>query len=152
MTSALRHLSLTVLAIGIVLGVNYASAAWTNPTAVPPGANIAVPINIGTVAQAKAGTISTVDFYSGWDGSAPYNFSVNTAGTVTAVSFSGPLSSYTNLPAGTIAGYAIKTLPVTCTGIVAPATSCSACVANWTNIKIGADNAGGTEYYACRKN
>ncbi len=75
----LRRFAFLVVALVAALGINYASAAWTAPTVAPPGGNISVPINIGNVAQAKTGTISTVDFYSGYS-SSRYNFQVNSAG------------------------------------------------------------------------
>lgn len=75
----LRRISLLVVALIAALGINYASAAWTAPTAAPPGGNVSVPINIGNVAQVKAGTLSTIDFFSGYS-SGRYNFQVTSTG------------------------------------------------------------------------
>lgn len=40
----------------------YAVFAWTEPTASPPGANVAPPINEGSVAQEKLGPLSATQF------------------------------------------------------------------------------------------
>lgn len=46
------------LAIAFVLvGFSSAAQAWVGPKAAPPGENVAVPINVGSVAQQKAGTL-----------------------------------------------------------------------------------------------
>jgi hypothetical protein len=49
--SALAALSLIVL-----LGASSA-AAWTGPSAAPPGSNVSAPLNVGTTAQVKNGNI-----------------------------------------------------------------------------------------------
>lgn len=52
------HISLLILA-GFIFaaGLQYVSAAWTNPTAHPPGDNVAAPVNTGTVDQIKDGAL-----------------------------------------------------------------------------------------------
>jgi hypothetical protein len=60
-------LILGVLAMSLLAG--YLVLAWTDPTAVPPGGNIASPINIGSVQQWKEGGLGigtkTFDLASG---------------------------------------------------------------------------------------
>lgn len=46
-----------IMALVLVVGVGYA-AAWTGPTAPPPGANVAAPLNVSAIDQYKAGALS----------------------------------------------------------------------------------------------
>jgi hypothetical protein len=41
----------------LALSVNYLFAAWTGPTAPPPGNNTPTPVNVGTVNQVKDGSL-----------------------------------------------------------------------------------------------
>src|SRR3989344_1601581 len=52
--------------IGIVFGIGlqFVSAAWTEPTIAPPGGNIAGPINIGSIGQWKEAALA---INTGWD-------------------------------------------------------------------------------------
>ena len=56
-------ISFTLLAAGFLLGATALSAlaqtsgTWTPPTALPPGGNIAAPINVGSSWQSRAGTL-----------------------------------------------------------------------------------------------
>ena len=52
--------SLTILSVSltILLSYNFMSAAWSNPTATAPASNTDAPINVGSTAQTKAGTLS----------------------------------------------------------------------------------------------
>ena len=52
--------------IGIVFGIGlqFVSAAWTEPTVAPPGGNIAGPINIGSIGQWKEAALA---INTGWD-------------------------------------------------------------------------------------
>ncbi len=47
-----------VLALLLTFGLSYAYAAWSEPTATPPGGNVAAPINTGSAAQTKTGTLT----------------------------------------------------------------------------------------------
>lgn len=51
-----------ILAIGKVLGFDWASRAqaspWTEPTQTPPEGNVPAPLNVGTAAQVKAGNLT----------------------------------------------------------------------------------------------
>ncbi len=51
--------SLTILSVSltILLSYNFMSAAWSNPTATAPASNTDAPINVGSTAQTKAGTL-----------------------------------------------------------------------------------------------
>jgi hypothetical protein len=55
---------LLVLSVSITLGLSLSVqsllAAWVSPTAVPPTANVAAPLNVGSVAQTKTGAL-TID-------------------------------------------------------------------------------------------
>jgi len=46
-----------VIAIGLVLGVSFAQAAWSGPGSTPPGGNIPAPINVGSSMQVKEGSL-----------------------------------------------------------------------------------------------
>ncbi len=46
-----------VLALLLTFGLSYAYAAWSEPTATPPGGNVAAPINTGSAAQTKTGSL-----------------------------------------------------------------------------------------------
>ena len=51
-TSAIK---ITVLSAILIVGLNYANAAWSGPTATAPNGNTSGPINIGTTSQIKGG-------------------------------------------------------------------------------------------------
>ncbi len=61
-------LSFTLLAAGFLIGATALSAladtgnTWTPPSATPPGGNVAAPINVGSVAQAKTGLLTLGNF------------------------------------------------------------------------------------------
>jgi len=83
-----------LIALGIIIGSTFSTfiaMAWTAPTANPPGANVASPVNVGNVTQIKNGTFGvnglgvfgdTILSGSGTDGNPPayLNFG-STAGT-----------------------------------------------------------------------
>jgi len=50
-------LAFFVLVIVGAIGLQIAIAAWTGPTATPPGDNVAAPINTGATIQAKSGQL-----------------------------------------------------------------------------------------------
>ncbi len=43
----IQNLKSSILTFALVLGVSYASAAWTVPPATPPNGNVSAPINVG---------------------------------------------------------------------------------------------------------
>lgn len=43
------------LALVFAFGLIYVHAAWTEPTAAPPGGNVEAPINVGSISQTKSG-------------------------------------------------------------------------------------------------
>src|SRR5208337_329235 len=83
-----------LIALGIIIGSTFSTfiaMAWTAPTANPPGANVASPVNVGGTMQLKNGTLGvnglgvfgdTILSGSGTDGTPPayLNFG-STAGT-----------------------------------------------------------------------
>ncbi|MCK9344671.1 MAG: hypothetical protein M0P64_00915 [Candidatus Pacebacteria bacterium] len=77
------------LATVLSFGLSYA-LAWTAPTATPPGANVAAPINTGTAPQEKFGPLTVT--------------ALTTAGAVTAGSVSAPNVLNTSATAQTKAG------------------------------------------------
>ena len=46
------------IALTLALGANYLYAAWSGPTATPPGGNVAPPINTSSTAQTKTGDLT----------------------------------------------------------------------------------------------
>jgi len=78
-----------LLALVLSFGLSYA-LAWTAPTATPPGANVAAPINAGNTAQEKTGGLTVG--------------SLTTAGAVTAGSVSAPNVLTTSATAQTKSG------------------------------------------------
>jgi len=46
------------IALTLALGANYLYAAWSGPTATPPGGNVAPPINTSATAQTKTGNLT----------------------------------------------------------------------------------------------
>ena len=48
-------IKITVLSAILIVGLNYANAAWSGPTATAPDGNTPTPINIGTTSQIKNG-------------------------------------------------------------------------------------------------
>lgn len=57
--------SLLLLLVGFIFaaGLQYAAAAWTNPTASPPNNNTPPPVNVGTVDQVKDAGLSVNTLY-----------------------------------------------------------------------------------------
>lgn len=51
-------LKIVILALILTLGLNYAHAQWTGPTAPPPGNNAPAPINVSGSGQSKAGWLT----------------------------------------------------------------------------------------------
>lgn len=66
-TKILNALKVSMLALVLTLGLSYVYA-WTAPTQAPTGGNIDVPLNTGSTAQAKSGTLQV----SGLGAGAPY--------------------------------------------------------------------------------
>lgn len=56
--------SAKILSIALVLsmGVQYATAAWTGPTATAPGGNVSAPINVSATSQVKSGGLGVTNF------------------------------------------------------------------------------------------
>ncbi len=54
----LSTLKVVVLALVLGLGISYAQAVWTGPTAPPTGNNVEAPVNIGSTAQIKTGDLT----------------------------------------------------------------------------------------------
>ena len=48
-------IKITVLSAILIVGLNYANAAWSGPTATAPDGNTPAPINIGVLSQIKNG-------------------------------------------------------------------------------------------------
>jgi len=48
---------ITALSAILIVGLNYANAAWSGPTANPPSAGISAPINVSSVNQVKNGSL-----------------------------------------------------------------------------------------------
>ena len=57
-TQTLSTLKVVVLALVLGLGISYAQAVWTGPTAAPTGNNVEAPVNIGPTAQIKTGDLT----------------------------------------------------------------------------------------------
>lgn len=53
--TAALYFSVIIMAIASIFWVNGLILAWTAPTAVPPGSNVAAPLNVGSTGQSKAG-------------------------------------------------------------------------------------------------
>lgn len=53
----LQNLKLIILALLIGVGLNYASAAWTNPSVGPTGGNAQAPVNVSLSSQTKNGPL-----------------------------------------------------------------------------------------------
>jgi len=53
----MKYLKGFVLGLAIVVGVQFVSAAWTDPSATPPGNNTDTPINVGLSQQDKLGSL-----------------------------------------------------------------------------------------------
>ena len=51
----------------VCFGIAFYIVAWQEPTATPPGGNVATPINTGSVAQSKSGSIAATEFYDAND-------------------------------------------------------------------------------------
>ncbi|MFA6437653.1 MAG: hypothetical protein WC242_04870 [Candidatus Paceibacterota bacterium] len=56
-SSVARILAFLFLVTVGAIGFQIAIAAWTGPTAVPPGDNVAAPVNVGSTAQTKSGQL-----------------------------------------------------------------------------------------------
>ena len=54
----LSTIKVVVLALVLGLGISYAQAVWTGPTAAPTGGNVAAPLNVGATAQTKTGDLT----------------------------------------------------------------------------------------------
>ena len=57
---------ITALTFGVLIvcfGIAFYIVAWQEPTATPPGGNVATPINTGSTAQSKSSRISATEFY-----------------------------------------------------------------------------------------
>ena len=59
-TKIIQNIKSIILALILIAGVGVVSATstWNNPTATPPGNNVDTPINAGTTAQAKNGSLT----------------------------------------------------------------------------------------------
>ncbi len=62
MKKYLAILKLSVLGLLLAFGAQFAYAAWTDPTGTPPNNNTEPPVNVGTVAQVKNGSLSVNAF------------------------------------------------------------------------------------------
>lgn len=54
----MQALKVIILGMILALGIDFAFAAWTAPTAAPPGNNANAPLNVSSVAQNKAGALT----------------------------------------------------------------------------------------------
>ncbi len=79
-----------VLALLLSVGMSYIYAAWSNPTAVPPNGNVAVPLNTGTTGQTKSSWLIANQFIV-----------TNPAGDVTSPKFCIGASCVTSWVGGT---------------------------------------------------
>lgn len=87
-TKIIQNIKSIILALAIILGAGYASAAWTNPPSgtVPPANNVEAPINVGSTLQTKTGNLilsglSTLDHLITGDLTV-----TNSVGSVTGIS------------------------------------------------------------------
>jgi hypothetical protein len=87
----LISLTFGVLVLLFAVGYYVIMAAWTEPGAPPPGANVPAPINVGTTTQSKAGIIGATRF-------------VDTTNPSWFVSPAAPISAvlYSNVGIGTM--------------------------------------------------
>ncbi|MBU2579531.1 hypothetical protein KKF19_00955 [Patescibacteria group bacterium] len=51
------YFSIIIVAIASVFWVNGLILAWTTPVSAPPGSNVAAPLNVGSTAQTKSGSL-----------------------------------------------------------------------------------------------
>lgn len=65
----LKKISLFVSVLALTLLFGYAVFAWVEPTAAPPGGNVAAPINVGNTIQSKSAGIGAPIFYDNPDNS-----------------------------------------------------------------------------------
>ena len=72
----MKNLKMFLLAAALLLGVQYASAAWTDPSAIAPANNTDAPINVGDGIQQKLGAIAV-----NTDTSNPYATGLTVFGT-----------------------------------------------------------------------
>jgi hypothetical protein len=57
MNKSIAKFAILSIIFTLALSVNYLFAAWTGPTAPPPGNNTPTPVNVGTVNQVKDGSL-----------------------------------------------------------------------------------------------
>jgi len=55
--TTITKLSIIAIIIGSVFIANGLILAWTSPSASPPGSNVSAPLNVGSTAQTKAGSL-----------------------------------------------------------------------------------------------
>ncbi len=75
--------SAKILTVALVLslGVQYASAAWSGPTATPPNENTSAPINVSATSQVKSGGLGVTNLVAD---------SVTVGGTVNTSAVTAP--------------------------------------------------------------
>ena len=56
-TKIMQNIKSVIIVLVLVVGVSYASAAWTNPPSTPPNGNVDAPINVGSLLQVKSGSL-----------------------------------------------------------------------------------------------
>lgn len=95
-----------VISVGVSISVQSLLAAWTAPTATPPGGNVATPINEGSNTQVKSGILGiTNDFYVGIgntffvDESGTTNIGIGTADPKTKLDIDGVIRTRPRLSA-----------------------------------------------------
>ena len=54
----MKNIKAFLLAAALLIGVQYASAAWSNPSALPPNSNTDAPLNVGDSLQQKLGSLA----------------------------------------------------------------------------------------------
>ena len=59
----IREVGVLALVAVALVGANYASGAWTNPTGTPPNGNVDTPITTGTATQIKNGDLILANTY-----------------------------------------------------------------------------------------
>jgi hypothetical protein len=80
-----KQLFISLLSLAIILaGITLADAAgvWKNPKVAPPGENVDAPVNVGAIAQDKAGVLRVTGFRSFFDAIIDTKLQVGTTATM----------------------------------------------------------------------
>lgn len=124
------------LAVILSFGLSYA-IAWTAPAATPPGGNVSAPINTGSTAQTKAGTLTVngLDLNAG-NITSIWGLAVNSisAGTITLTGTATVNDVYIT----SIGKYASELYPVPLLGSIHTVSQCSSL--GGSSVDIGGGN------------